>query len=108
MFLEPLMVILQLAGSRHIMCSKPWPEPRAWAGFGFPGPTARAWISSGPRQAEPSQAGPAHHYRRQTRQILNIEISYILREEPHLGLRKECDASRAGEDVFDIKEGLNV
>ena len=55
------MVISQLAGSRHITWTKPWPEPKAWAGFGFWGPKAWAWILLGPTQAEPGQAEPAHH-----------------------------------------------
>jgi len=38
------------------------PKPKAWAGLGFRGPKARAWILSGPHQAELSRAGPAHHY----------------------------------------------
>ena len=53
---------LQLAGSRHITWTKPWPEPKAWAGLGFWRPEARAWISSSPAQAEPGRAEPAQHY----------------------------------------------
>ena len=45
---------LQLAGSRHITWTKPWPE-KAWAGLGFWRPEARAWISLSPTQAEPAQ-----------------------------------------------------
>ena len=56
------MVISQLAGSRHITWTKPCPEPKAWAGFGFWWPKARAWILLGLAQAEPGQAEPAHHY----------------------------------------------
>ena len=53
-FLEPLMVISQLAGSRHITWTKPCPEPKAWAGFGFWWPKAWAWNLLGPAQAKPS------------------------------------------------------
>ena len=42
----------QLAGSWHIMCMKPWPKPKAWAGFGFWWPKAWAWILLGPVQAK--------------------------------------------------------
>ena len=40
---------------------KAMPEPKAWAGFGFWRPKARAWILLSPAQAEPGQAEPAHH-----------------------------------------------
>ena len=51
--------VFQLAA--YHVC-EPRPKPWAWAGLGFLGLEARAWIFSGPHQAEPSQAGPAHHY----------------------------------------------
>ena len=51
----------QLASSRHITCMKLWPEPKAWAGFGFWQPKALAWILLGPVQAELGQAELAHH-----------------------------------------------
>ena len=60
------MVISQLAGSRHITWTKPWPEPKAWAGFGFWRPKAQAWILLGPAQAKLGQAEPAHHYSQPT------------------------------------------
>ena len=34
----------QLAGSQHITCMKPWPEPKAWASFSLWQPKAQAWI----------------------------------------------------------------
>ena len=56
------MVISQLASSWHIMWTKLWPEPKAWASFGFWWPKAWAWILLGPAQAELGQAEPTHHY----------------------------------------------
>ena len=49
---KPHFGISQLAGSRHITWTKPWPEPKAWASFGFWGPKAQAWILLGPTQAK--------------------------------------------------------
>ena len=63
-FLVPSITISEFYNSQYIMCAKPQPEPKAWASLGFWGPEAQAWIFSGRRQAEPSQAGPAHHYSR--------------------------------------------
>ena len=59
-FLSYASDILQDPCMWPIMCSKPWPEPRAWAGLGFLGPQAQAWNFWGLLQALVSQAEPAH------------------------------------------------
>ena len=59
------------------MCKAAGPEPKAWAGLGFWGPEARAWIFSGHCQAEPSQAGPAHHYSQGSDIFLRSKLEII-------------------------------